>query len=174
MVMVLVRRAQSWVALFMVWLLSACGAPPTVDVEVVDLLIIGGRVMDPESGLDAVRQVAIRDGEIVAVIEDGGRRFEAIEVLERGVEAPKRADRKERAGRVEVDPMPVGGAREQHGARDAGAECSRIAIEHESLVTIQIGVMQQPELLSQAEQIGLGRARCPDPLVPDFGYTKLW
>lgn len=82
MVMILVRRMRSWVALFMVWLLSACGAPPSVDVEVVDLLITGGRVMDPESGLDAVRQVAIRDGEIVAVSEDGERRPKATEVLD--------------------------------------------------------------------------------------------
>ncbi len=82
MVMILVRRMRSWVALFMVWLLSACGAPPSVDVEVVDLLITGGRVMDPESGLDAVRQVAIRDGEIVAVSEAGARRLKATEVLD--------------------------------------------------------------------------------------------
>ncbi|HIE94747.1 MAG TPA: hypothetical protein EYQ83_18505, partial [Acidobacteria bacterium] len=80
--MVMMRRARSWVVLFLVWLVSACGAPPSVDVEVVDLLITGGRVMDPESGLDAVRQVAIRDGVIVAVSEDGERRLEAAEVLD--------------------------------------------------------------------------------------------
>jgi len=32
-----------------------------------DLVISGGRVMDPESGLDAIRNVGIRDGKIVAV-----------------------------------------------------------------------------------------------------------
>ncbi len=32
-----------------------------------DLVITGGRVMDPESGLDAVRNVGIRDGKIAAV-----------------------------------------------------------------------------------------------------------
>ena len=45
--------------------LGACGAAQ--DTGPVDLLIAGGRVMDPENGLDAVRNVAIRDGVIVAV-----------------------------------------------------------------------------------------------------------
>ena len=35
-----------------------------------DIVITGGRVMDPASGLDAVRSVAVRDGVIVAVTED--------------------------------------------------------------------------------------------------------
>ena len=35
-----------------------------------NVVIVGGRVIDPESGLDAVRTVAIRDGEIVAVTAD--------------------------------------------------------------------------------------------------------
>ena len=41
-----------------------------------DLVIAGGRVMDPESGLDAVRNVGIRDGKITAISEDvlGGDR----------------------------------------------------------------------------------------------------
>ncbi|MEX2580296.1 MAG: amidohydrolase family protein [Verrucomicrobiales bacterium] len=34
-----------------------------------DLVIQGGRVMDPESGLDGIRHVGIRDGKIVAVSE---------------------------------------------------------------------------------------------------------
>ncbi|MCZ0936483.1 MAG: amidohydrolase family protein [Gemmatimonadetes bacterium] len=34
-----------------------------------DLVLAGGRVMDPESGLDAVRDVGIRDGTIAAVSE---------------------------------------------------------------------------------------------------------
>ena len=40
------------------------------DTERVDLLIIGGRVMDPDSGLDAVMNVAVHDGVIVALTED--------------------------------------------------------------------------------------------------------
>ena len=33
----------------------------------LDVLLVGGRVMDPESGLDAIRNVGVRDGRIVAV-----------------------------------------------------------------------------------------------------------
>jgi N-acyl-D-aspartate/D-glutamate deacylase len=36
----------------------------------VDIVISGGRVMDPESGMDVVRNVGIRDGKIVAISED--------------------------------------------------------------------------------------------------------
>lgn len=35
-----------------------------------DIVLSGGRVMDPETGLDAVRNVGIRAGEIVAISED--------------------------------------------------------------------------------------------------------
>jgi dihydroorotase len=48
--------------------LGACEA--NQDVELVDLLIIGGRVMDPETGFDAVSNVAVRDGVIVAVTDE--------------------------------------------------------------------------------------------------------
>ena len=37
--------------------------------EVYDVVISGGRVMDPESGLDAVRHVGVRDGKIAAISE---------------------------------------------------------------------------------------------------------
>ncbi len=42
-----------------------------------DLVLEGGRVMDPETGLDAVRNVGIRDGRIVRVTSDAlsGRRM---------------------------------------------------------------------------------------------------
>src|SRR5271166_5289449 len=41
-----------------------------------DLVLEGGRVMDPETGLDAVRNVGIRDGKIVRIAAEslGGRR----------------------------------------------------------------------------------------------------
>ena len=35
--------------------------------ETYDLVIVSGRVMDPESNLDAVRYVGIRDGKIAAI-----------------------------------------------------------------------------------------------------------
>jgi dihydroorotase len=56
---------------------GACVAAPAG--EPVDLLITGGRVMDPESGLDAVRNVGVRDGVIVTVTD---RTPEATEVLD--------------------------------------------------------------------------------------------
>ncbi len=49
-------------------LLAAC-APGGVNQAPLDQAILGGRVMDPESGLDAVRNVGIRGGKIVEVTE---------------------------------------------------------------------------------------------------------
>ncbi|MCP4036688.1 MAG: amidohydrolase family protein [bacterium] len=43
--------------------------PTPVAAEEYDLVISGGRVMDPESGLDAVRYVGVRDGKIAALSE---------------------------------------------------------------------------------------------------------
>lgn len=56
--------------------LSACQSTP----ETYDLVILGGRVIDPETGLDAVRNVGIRQGTIEAVTEEslaGARVVEA-------------------------------------------------------------------------------------------------
>ena len=63
-----------------VWLLvgGACVAVPGAGP--VDLLITGGRVMDPESGLDAVLNVAVRDGVIVALSEDTPEAHEVLDV----------------------------------------------------------------------------------------------
>ena len=50
--------------------------PVAEAVQVLDLVIAGGRVVDPETGLDAVRHVGIRDGAVAAVSEssvDRGR-----------------------------------------------------------------------------------------------------
>ena len=41
-----------------------------------DLVLSGGRVMDPESGLDAVRSLGIRDGRIAAIFESYGLSFQ--------------------------------------------------------------------------------------------------
>ena len=54
---------------------ALAGAQPAYD-----LVLSGGRVMDPESGLDAVRNVAIVDGRIAAISADhldGRRRIDA-------------------------------------------------------------------------------------------------
>ncbi|HET7106272.1 MAG TPA: amidohydrolase family protein [Candidatus Acidoferrum sp.] len=42
---------------------------PAKDQAAFDMVISGGRVMDPESGLDAVRNVGIRDGKIAEISE---------------------------------------------------------------------------------------------------------
>jgi N-acyl-D-aspartate/D-glutamate deacylase len=49
---------------------------PIVAAQQYDLVLEGGRVMDPETGLDAVRNVGIRDGKIVRVSSEAlsGRR----------------------------------------------------------------------------------------------------
>src|SRR5271163_2202961 len=49
---------------------------PSVSAQQFDLVLEGGRVMDPETGLDAVRNVGIRDGTIVRISSEGlsGRR----------------------------------------------------------------------------------------------------
>jgi N-acyl-D-aspartate/D-glutamate deacylase len=46
--------------------LVACASPPS---EHYDLVLAGGRVIDPDSGLDAVRNIGIRAGQIVTVSE---------------------------------------------------------------------------------------------------------
>lgn len=51
---------------FILLFLPLLGAQPAARYDVV---IAGGRVMDPESGLDAMRHVGIRDGKIAAVSE---------------------------------------------------------------------------------------------------------
>lgn len=48
--------------------------------ESYDLVLSRGRVMDPESGLDAVRDVGIRDGKIAAVSEAPLRARETVDV----------------------------------------------------------------------------------------------
>ena len=66
-----------------VWNRTAEKAEPLVtpDLGPVELLITGGRVMDPDSGLDAVLNVAVRNGVIVALTEETSG---ALEVLDAG------------------------------------------------------------------------------------------
>ncbi|MEJ2327736.1 MAG: hypothetical protein P8Y25_13390 [Chromatiaceae bacterium] len=49
-------------------------------VEGLDLVIANGRVMDPETNLDAIRNVGVKDGKIVVISEDslkGARKIDA-------------------------------------------------------------------------------------------------
>ena len=49
---------------------AAAPAPTETAIpEDLDLVILNGRVMDPESKLDPVRNVGVKDGKIVAVTE---------------------------------------------------------------------------------------------------------
>jgi N-acyl-D-aspartate/D-glutamate deacylase len=79
----------------LVILLAGCSPPsetpvqakahkPVAVAEPLDLVLAGGRVIDPESGLDAIRHVGIRDGEIVAVSETplGGKIRDGGELLD--------------------------------------------------------------------------------------------
>ena len=47
--------------------LSLCLAAAALAQQPYDLVVTGGRVMDPESKLDAVRNIGIRDGKVVAI-----------------------------------------------------------------------------------------------------------
>ena len=52
------------------WLTAFAGVTPVSAQEAYDVVIRGGRVMDPETGLDAIRNVGIRGQTVVAITED--------------------------------------------------------------------------------------------------------
>ena len=56
--------------LFTVLLLSVLSAAPAVAQETYDIVILGGRVMDPETGRDEIANLGIRDGQIRAITVD--------------------------------------------------------------------------------------------------------
>jgi N-acyl-D-glutamate deacylase len=60
--------------------LSAAGSAVAQVTERFDLVLRGGRVMDPETGFDQIANVGIKDGRIVAITTDpleGGRQIDA-------------------------------------------------------------------------------------------------
>ena len=71
------NRIKVLLAAMLPFVVIACGQAPeksqdmrsTQPVEIFDAVVANGRVMDPASGLDAVRHIGIRDGRI-AVISD--------------------------------------------------------------------------------------------------------
>src|SRR5690606_37547133 len=72
----LMKRLLYLLILLAAGVLLACQATS----ETYDVVILGGRVIDPETGLDAVRNVGIREGTIEAVTEEslaGARVVEA-------------------------------------------------------------------------------------------------
>ncbi len=56
-------------AVFLVSALACAIAAPSIAAD-YDLVILNGRVMDPESKFDAVRNVAVKNGKIVRITED--------------------------------------------------------------------------------------------------------
>ena len=60
-------RVRTLTAVAAVVAASLAAHVPAVAGQSYDLVLAGGRVMDPESGLDAVRHVGIRDGTIAAI-----------------------------------------------------------------------------------------------------------
>lgn len=54
---------------FILLLITTLGVFPG-ETRAYDVVILGGRVMDPETGLDAIRNVGIRDGVITAITQD--------------------------------------------------------------------------------------------------------
>ena len=63
-----VLRVALVVCVLLLTAASACGPAVPRDRGPFDLVITGGHVMDPETGLDAVRSVGIRDGQVAAVV----------------------------------------------------------------------------------------------------------
>ncbi|MBI4472986.1 MAG: amidohydrolase family protein [Acidobacteria bacterium] len=77
------KRRQKFFALFVIFCACSWSVPnPSLNSQTQepDLVIENGRVMDPESGLDAVRSLGIRGGKIVAIETrplQGKRRIDA-------------------------------------------------------------------------------------------------
>ena len=63
------KNAKNIIAAALVALCSAVVVPPALAQD-YDLVILNGRVMDPESKLDAVRNVAVKDGKIAEITEN--------------------------------------------------------------------------------------------------------
>ena len=63
--------------LFIALGLAAAGSVPAL-AQQYDIVLANGRVMDPESNLDAVRNVGIRDGKIAAIGDLSGAAAETI------------------------------------------------------------------------------------------------
>ena len=74
------KNTRLYPLLVLAVILVASCAPPESTVEPYHLVLLNGRVLDPASGLHAVRNVGIRDGRIEAVTEeliDGNRVIDA-------------------------------------------------------------------------------------------------
>jgi len=63
-----------------IWVIFAALAGTTVQAKDFDLVILNGRVMDPESGLDGIRNLGIKEGKIAVISKkaiDGKEKIDA-------------------------------------------------------------------------------------------------
>ncbi len=73
------KFSSYYIHVLLVFTLMNCSSSKEAENN-YDLVILGGRVMDPESGLDAVRNIGINEGQIAEISEDdlnGNRVIEA-------------------------------------------------------------------------------------------------
>ena len=71
---------HTFVLRWTIWVIFAALAVTTAQAKDFDLVILNGRVMDPESGLDAVRNVGVKDGKIAVITNktiDGKEKIDA-------------------------------------------------------------------------------------------------
>jgi len=61
---------RHWVAALAITAVAVVSGAGSARADDFDLVILGGRVMDPETAFDAVRNVGIRAGRIAAITED--------------------------------------------------------------------------------------------------------
>jgi len=73
-----IRFGRTSLAVVLVVMVTACGSPQApqqqsseadISVNALDIVLTGGRVIDPETGLDGIRDVGIKGRQIVAVSE---------------------------------------------------------------------------------------------------------
>jgi len=85
--------------------IAACA--PSPDAQDYDVVILNGRVMDPETEFDGIRNVGIKDGRIVAITEESISGEQSIDATGHVV-AP---------GFIDTQDRPAGRSHHQHGHR---------------------------------------------------------
>jgi predicted amidohydrolase YtcJ len=78
-------RTRTGVMTFSILFMALIFATMPLAAADYDLVIVNGRVMDPESGLDAVRNVGVRDGKIAAITRDAIKGKETIDARNHAV-----------------------------------------------------------------------------------------
>ena len=73
-------RTNLLLILLLLGSLAGCGSPTESLVEQLEVVLLGGRVMDPETGLDEIRNIGIASGRIVSVTREPIQAPETINV----------------------------------------------------------------------------------------------